>query len=126
MIPISINLRDGVFNFIVLGEGLLELLYEPEQPVLFAFGKLHFKSLQALTIKLTTVPHRVAFDPAQVWVHGEVSFQDAASLIEWSRWNNARGNWEPAPNKSSALLDLYGKQIITPDRLQQEWNKVKR
>ena len=128
MIPVSIDVKQGEFLFIVIGDGLLELLFPTLHTIRLDLGKLMIGD-PLLIIRGQRIQGKEAFDDPKhtsSWHHYELTFNDAASLIEWASQRKAQGNWEPAPNKSSRLLSLYGKSIITPAILEAEWSKVKR
>jgi hypothetical protein len=122
MIPVSINLHHDKFSFLILGEGLLELLLLDSHP---GFVETTMLYLGAGTRKLLLpyqhnpkpIDHEIPTD----WIDALISYESAASLIEWCRNQKARGNWEPAPNKSSKIVQAYGKRIILPHEIQTEY-----
>lgn len=125
MIPVSFKVKDALFCFCSIGEGMLELLFEDQRCFLIEWGVVYLGA-GARKFRLPIDQQLDGKGFADGWIHYRISYEAAASLIEWASQEKARGNWEAAPNKSKAILELYGKVIITPQRLAQEWEATKR
>lgn len=127
MIPISINLYHNQFTYVIIGEGLLELIFEEVKQGLRETGGIYVGS-GTMKLILPCVRNDIPIQHEQPdkWVDVIMLHEVACSFIEWARHQKARAIYDQAPNKSVALTEAFGKRIIIPSELENAWETRKR
>lgn len=109
-------------TWLIFGGGFLEL--KKDRPFLMAFrhGKLFpgkFASIHAeATQDQERLPGFKAFS-LQSW-------EAVATMVEWARLEKLEAVQEPAPGKSTVLSNMFGRVMLKPETLEDEWNRIKR
>jgi len=127
MIPFSINLHHNQFTFIILGEGMMEILFEEIKQGFQELAGIYVGSgTMKLLLPCKANPAPIKHECPDKWVDVMMTYEAACSLLEWARYQKARAIFDLAPNKSNLLAEGFGKRIILPDELRQAWESRKR